>query len=119
MTRSEMRSSALARVSAALLALSPLALPGPAGAGDGPAPVVVEDKAALPAGCVSLGEVTGRHGDETPRPAVAQAEAVREARSKGATHVVTVSAERCGGNSDCYEGVAYRCPEPGGVPAAK
>lgn len=101
MTRREARRRALAR------------------AGDGAAPVVVEDRSALPPGGVSLGEVSGRHGDESPRPERAQKEAVAEARSKGATHVVTTSAERCGGNSHCDEGVAYRCPGPGEPASAK
>jgi hypothetical protein len=119
MTNVETRRIALARTMAALVALSTLALASQAQAADGPDPMVVADKSALPRDCVSLGEVSGRHADETPRPERAQAEAVREAKSMGATYVVTGSAERCGGNSYCYDGVAYRCPAPGGASAGK
>jgi hypothetical protein len=119
MTNVETRRIALARTMAALVALSTLALASQAQAADGPDPMVVADKSALPRDCVSLGEVSGRHADETPRPERAQAEAVREAKAMGATYVVTCSAERCGGNSYCYDGVAYRCPVPGGASAGK
>jgi hypothetical protein len=98
----------------ALAAISTLTLAGTASAGEGPDPVVLPDKSALPRDCVQLGDVSGRHTDETPRLDRAEAEAVNEARAKGATHVVTDSVGRCGGNSYCYEGVAYRCPAPGG-----
>ncbi len=119
MTTGELGGGIRTRVLVAVATVAALALGRPASPADAPAPVVVESKSALPAGCVSLGEVSGRHGDEPPRPEKAQAEAVREARSKGATHVVTTSAERCGGNSYCYEGVAYRCPVAGGAAAGK
>lgn len=119
MTNRETRRTALARTMAALVAFSPVSLAGPARAGDLPAPEVVDHKSALPRDCVSLGEVSGRHADESPRPERAQADAVREAKAMGATHVVTESAARCGGNSYCYEGIAYRCPGPGGAPAGK
>jgi hypothetical protein len=119
MTSSEIRRRVLTPMMTVLVTLSPLALAGTASAAETPPPEVVASKSALPLDCVSLGEVSGRHGDESPRPERAQAEAVAEARSKGATHVVTESAERCGGNSYCYEGVAYRCPAPGSPSAGK
>jgi hypothetical protein len=119
MTTSRTRRIAVTRTMATLLALSPLALASTTRAAEPPTPEVVESKSALPRDCVSLGDVSGRHADESPRPERAQAEAASEARAKGATHMVTGSAERCGGNSFCYEGVAYRCPAPGGASAGK
>ncbi len=119
MTRRERWSGLTVAMTASLVVMSTAALAGPARAADGAEPVVVPDPSALPQGCVSLGDVSGRHGDEPPRPERAQADALQEARQKGATHVVTGSAYRCGGNSFCFEGVAYRCPASGGNPAAK
>ncbi len=119
MTIREEGCRALPRVMAAVGMLWTASHAMPATAGEGTPPVVVVSRSALPPDCVSLGEVSGRHADEAPRPEKAQAEAVDEARSKGATHVVTTSAERCGGNSYCYEGVAYRCPAPGGPSSGK
>jgi hypothetical protein len=104
----------------AILTLSPLALGSAAKAGEGPEPVVVADKSALPAGCVSLGEVTAERMMATsPRPERVQADAVLEAKEKGATHMVTLSLEHCGPYSMCYEGIAYRCPAPGNPSAGK
>lgn len=109
---------ALARKMAALVVLSTLALAYQAQAADGPEPVVVADKSALPGDCVSLGEVTAERMMATsPQPERVQAEAVQEAKEKGATHMVTESLERCGPYSYCYEGVAYRCPAPGAASA--
>jgi hypothetical protein len=86
-----------------------------AGAVDGSKPQVVA-AGSLPGNCKALGEVNGRHANETPREEEAQADAVIDARKMGATHVVTVDIWRCGGSSICYEGKAYSCPS--GTPAA-
>jgi hypothetical protein len=55
----------------------------------------------------------------SPQPERVQADAVKEAKQKGATHMVTISLEHCGPYSYCYTGVAYRCPAPGGASAGK
>ena len=120
MTNGETRRIALARTMAALVALSTLALACQAQAADGPDPVVVADDSALPGGCVSLGEITEERMMATsPQPERVQADAVKEAKKKGATHMVTISLEHCGPYSYCYTGVAYRCTAPGGASPGK
>jgi hypothetical protein len=88
------------------------------GAEETPLPQVVS-AGSLPRDCKSLGEVTGKHADHGPREEVAQDFAVREAKDLGATHVVTDTIYRCGGNSICYEGTAYRCPSAAPATPAK
>ncbi len=119
MTTREERRRTLARAMAGWVMLSLVSHAIPARAGGGPDPVVLADKSALPRDCVSLGDVSGKHADESPRPEKAQEYAIHEAKAKGATHVVTDSAHRCGGSSYCYEGVAYRCPAPVGPSSGK
>jgi hypothetical protein len=120
MTKGEMRHGVLAQGMAALVTVAVLALASLARAEGGPAPVVLSDKSALPGGCVSLGEVSAeRFMATSPQPERVQADAVVEAREKGATHLVTESLEHCGPYSYCYTGVAYRCPAPGGTSTGK
>jgi hypothetical protein len=103
------RRLALVRSTAmALVALMAVASTG-AGAAEDAKPQVVS-AGSLPKDCKALGEVTGRHAAESPSQEEAERDAVREAKGLGATHVVTDTAYRCGGNSFCYEGKAYRCP---------
>ncbi len=118
MTVPEAIRRALAQAMTALVMLSTVILAGPARAGDGPSPVVLASKAALPTGCVSLGEVSAEVMNATPRASLAEDNAVLEAKQKGATHVVTVSSELCGAYSYCYTGIAYRCPAPS-TPASR
>jgi hypothetical protein len=120
MTGSEMGRCVLAPGMALAVTVAPLALPGSARAEDSPDPVVVTERSALPAECVSLGDVSvERFMATSPEPDRVPTEAVQEARQKGATHLVTESFGHCGPHSCCCSGVAYRCPVPGRAPAGK
>jgi hypothetical protein len=120
MTTTKTARIALAPTVAVLVALSTLALAKQALAADGPDPVVLTSKSQLPADCVSLGEISEERMMATsPDPARVQADAVKSARKKGATHLVTESLMHCGAYSYCYEGVAYRCPGTGGASSEK
>jgi hypothetical protein len=117
----DIRGGMLARCMVAVVTLSTAALANRVGADDRPdPPVVLDDKAALPPGCESLGEIfEERFMAMSPNPERAQADAVKTAGKKGATHLVTASLEHCGPYSYCYTGVAYRCPKPGATPAGQ
>ncbi len=116
----DIRGEMLARCMVAVVTLSTAALASPVGADDRSNPEVLADKAALPPGCVSLGEISEeRFMATSPQPERVQADAVKEAGRKGATHLVTDSLEHCGPYSYCYTGVAYRCPKPGAPSAGQ
>jgi len=106
---------------AAAVTLTATPLASRVGAEDPPEPpVVLDDKTGLPPGCESLGEIfEERSMAMSPNPARVQADAVKTAGKKGATHLVTQSLEHCGPYSYCYTGFAYRCPKPGATPAAQ
>jgi hypothetical protein len=91
------------------------AAPTRAGAAEAARPQVVPAQ-SLPKDCKPLGEVKGKHSNESPREEAAQEDAVLEARDLGATHVVTGDIWRCSSHSICYEGKAYRCSTD--IPAA-
>lgn len=121
MTIRDVRGGMLARCMVAVVTLSTAALSSRAGADDrSEPPVVLGDKTGLPSGCESLGEIfEERFMATSPNTERVQADAVKTAGKKGATHLVTESLEHCGPYSYCYTGVAYRCPKPGATPAAQ
>lgn len=117
----DIRVEMLARCMVAVVTLSTATLASRVGADDrSDPPAVLADKSALPPGCVSLGEISEeRFMATSPKPELVQADAVKEAGKKGATHLVTDSLEHCGAYSYCYTGVAYRCPKPGAPSAGQ
>ncbi len=105
---------------AGLVTLSAMAHAIPSRAADVPDPAVLSSPSQLPGECASLGRISEERMMATsPDPDKVQADAVKTARKKGATHLVTKSLIRCGPYSYCYEGDAYRCPAPAGPSSGK
>jgi hypothetical protein len=63
-------------------------------------------------GCKELGEVSGTHFDASPQMDSAKANALKDARDLGATHVQVVpeKTHQSGAYEVTYTGIAYRCP---------
>jgi hypothetical protein len=77
------------------------------------ADLLVQFVPSAPPGCTKIGDIQGSDEAEpqmTPSREAAKADAVQQARKKGATHVVQTFAGRCGRNTECYDVTAYRCP---------
>jgi hypothetical protein len=78
-------------------------------------PPTVQLVPSAPPGCTKIGDIEGSDEAEpqmTPSREAAKADALRQARKKGATHAVQTFAGRCGRNTECYDVTAYRCPAP-------
>jgi hypothetical protein len=100
-------------VALAVLAVGCATTSGAAGTSAGP-PVQLVPSA--PAGCTKIGDLEGSDEVEpqmTPSREAAKADALDQARRKGATHVVETFAGRCGRYTECYDVTAYRCPAAG------
>lgn len=112
------RSEKLKRLLSALITFAGLAALSTVRAADEvrPSPQVVS---AVPKDCKDLGEVSGKHADNSPSEEKAQAQAIREATKMGATHLVFDSVIRCTAYTMCYEATAYRCPADAPVSPAK